>query len=659
MNKFFYSKIAVQNIKKNGKFYIPYILSCIGTVAGFYIMCAITFNEGISAMPGSASLQTILFLGIIVIGIFSTIFIFYTNKFLMTRRKKEIGLYNILGMEKRHISKILFWETILIGILSNVLGLVTGILLDKLVSLFLFYILDYEIPMGFYVSKIGMVITFVLFFSIFFLNLLSNLIKIKLAKPIELLHGGNVGEKEPKTRWLLAILGVLSLFGGYYIAITTESPLKALSLFFVAVLLVIVGTYCMFTACSITILKLLRRNKKFYYQTKHFISVSGMMYRMKQNAVGLSNICILSTMVLVMVSTTVSLYVGVEDSIQAIYPAEIMVDVRYTKNEFEQDEIISKVKEVVHSQGRNISNFSDYEYLAFTAGRMGDQFTLETGNIYNSEVSELYFISANEYNRLTGELIELSKNEVLLHSDSRVLGNSFSILNKKFEVVEYKEEFPKLNGAIVSLVPNYYIVVSDDEVLHDLYVGQRDVYQDNASDMRYDIHFDIDGTKEEKINCAKALRDANITGNYETLRIDGRQENKNDVYGLYGGFLFLGIFLGILFLMATALIIYYKQISEGYEDKARFEIMQKVGLSRDEIKSSINSQVLMVFFLPILTAVIHVMFAFKLITRLLALLHLTNTMLFLQSTVITILVFAVIYAMVYTLTSKIYYRIVS
>lgn len=307
MSNMFYPKLAVTNIKKNGKFYFPYMLTCVGTIAMFYIMCSITFNDGLNSIPHNDSLKIILHLGCTVIGLFSVIFLLYTNSFLMKRRKKEFGLFNILGMEKRHISKIMTYETLIISFISVLLGITVGILFGKLIMMALFKFLSFKVSINSSISSKGLIISVILFSAIFLLTLLTNLAKMHLSNPIELLRGGNTGEKEPKTKIILAILGFACVGTGYYIAIVTKSPLQALTLFFLAVVLVIIGTYCLFTAGSIAVLKLMRKNKKYYYKTSHFISVSGMLYRMKQNAVGLANICILSTMVLVMISTTVCL----------------------------------------------------------------------------------------------------------------------------------------------------------------------------------------------------------------------------------------------------------------------------------------------------------------------------------------------------------------
>jgi len=656
-----YTKLAMQNIKKNGKFYFPYILTCVGTVAMFYIMCAMSFNDGIKKMPGHNSLSMILTLGCVVIGIFAIIFLFYTNSFLMKRRNKELGLYNILGMEKSHIAKVLFFETIYIGAIGLGFGLFFGILLDKLMILLLCKLIGFSVPLGFSISRVSIVSTTILFGCIIFLTLLSNLAKIRLAKPIELLNGGNVGEKEPKTKWFLTIIGLICIVAGYYIAITVKSPLTAITLFFVAVILVIIGTYCLFTAGSIAILKLLRKNKRYYYQTKHFTSVSGMIYRMKQNAVGLANICILSTMVLVIVSTTVCMYMGVEDSLDLRYPKDCIVHMNNVTAK-EQETALQVINNTLDNKAENISYYTS---LGFGSKRDGDIFdTANLDDTYtDSNVAVLEFLTEAEYARMSGQEVTLSDNEALVFESYGKLGDSFTLFNKTYTIKEHLKSLP-IDGSYSALMIQQYYIVVNSKVADDINIAQQNVFGEKASTYSATIMFDLDCADDKKAAIATALSgtiEDEISKNPDnkcSFYIENRQANEMDFYAAYGGFLFLGLFLGTLFLMATALIIYYKQISEGYDDKIRFEIMQKVGMSKEEVKSTIRSQVLKIFFLPIIVAAIHVAGAFNMITRLLALFSLTNVNLFFICTTITILIFIVIYAIVYVLTAKVYYKIV-
>ena len=670
MSRVFYPRLAVSTIKKNGKFYFPYILTCICTIAMFYIMCFIKSNEGINNMPGADSLEQIMGLGTNVIGIFSIIFLFYTNSFLIKRRKKELGLYNILGMEKRHIAKILFYETIITWVISMITGLLLGTLFSKLILLLYVKLLSFDIPFGFSISVYGIKSSLRLFSAIFLLLLISNLFRIKLAKPIELLKGGNVGEKEPKTKLLMAITGAICLGIGYYIAITTESPLDALILFFVAVILVIIGTYLLFNAGSIALLKLLRKNKNYYYKTKHFTSISGMIYRMKQNATGLANICILSTMVLVMVTGTVSLYLGAEDALRNRYPYDIKVSKTLQGKNSERDKLMQSVLDTVSAQNRKVVKIKDYESLSTVLYYDKGQFISNITNDFSSSNYEIFiFITADEYTHITGKTPNITGNDVLAYSNKRKIEDTFTVFGQTFTVKEHLENMPIFSDYRAIAMNLHFIVLSSDEVFAEVTNAQLEAYGEEASQPIYEIYLDIDGTDEEKIACAEAVD--NVTRDKVEYTMDdgsigyryvnymqSRQMRAKQFYTLYGGFLFLGLFLGTLFMMATALIIYYKQISEGYDDKERFQIMQKVGMSKDEIKATIRSQVLKVFFLPIIAAAIHIAAAFKMITKLLALMNLTNVPLFFWCTVATLLVFSIIYGIVYALTAKVYYKIV-
>lgn len=664
VGKSFSLKLAVNNIKNNRKFYLPYFLASIGIIGMFYIIAFLSISKGIQAM--SDALSMIMGFGVFVMGIFAFIFLFYTNSFLLKRRKKEIGLYNILGMEKKHIGKILIIENTIISLSSIILGLLCGILFSKLVHLFLSWVFGIEPPFGIDVSWLAVVITLALFGVLFVLTMITNQMSIHLAKPIELLYGGNVGEKEPKTKWLLAIIGVICLGVGYYIAITTESPLTAIMLFFVAVVLVIIGTYCLFTAGSVAILKTLKKNHKFYYKPGNFTAVSGLIYRMKQNAVGLANICILSTMVLVMVSGTVSLYAGMNDVLDGRYAGDVIASVtphdgqRITSED--RQLVGDTMKKICREEGRKIVKYYDHEALIFSVQKKDDGFQVDS-DIERVEsvdqVANLAILTADEYERISGEKVTLKKDEVAVHSYGDELAEDFSINQMKFQVKERLDKFVMEDLAIY-MTEAYYLVVADDQVLNQINDMQAKAYGGNGSQINTEFVLDMDGTNEEKIACYNKMQDAlyDLRFPFEMMRIDSKQEGSKDFTGLVGGFLFLGIFLGIVFTFAAALIIYYKQISEGYYDKDKFEIMQKVGMSKSEVKKTIRKQVLMVFFVPLVMAGIHILAAFQMITRLLQVFMMYNVTLFALCTLGTFVVFAVIYAIVYAVTAREYYKIV-
>ena len=652
-----YTKLAITNIKNNRQFYFPYLLTGIITVAMFYIMCALESNPGIQSMPGAKDLGLILRLGIGVIGIFAVIFLFYTNSFIIKRRKKELGIYNILGMEKRHIAKILSKEAFFTAIIAIGGGLVTGVLFHKLACMLLYRMIGFNGGITFSFSKKGVMITAILFAIVYLLTYIYDLFQVQLANPIELLQSGNKGEREPKTKAIMAVLGVLCLGTGYFIAITTKNPIKALTLFFVAVILVIIGTYLLFTAGSIALLKILRRNKGYYYQTKHFTSVSGMIYRMKQNAVGLANICILSTMVLVAVSTTVSLYVGVEDIMKERYPNEINISAYYDTGAPAEDSIAPIVEKSVKESGRKIRHEEDYLELYFAAIKDQGQYSLDKEKVKTAgdRVSGFVVLTREDCKKKYNEEIpELAENEVALFTIKKTDMDTLVLENRSYHVKEIKqfqntEDFETIADIMDEY---YYVIVNDVQDMERLWQLQKEIYQENSSSISRQVRVDIDGDSEQKKECFENIKTALGPEQAKArILIDSRQSNLDEFYQIYGGFLFLGLFLGILFLMITVLIIFY-------DDKERFSIMEKVGMSNDEVKATIRSQVRTVFFLPILMAAVHVGMAFPMIKRLLSLFGLSNTALFAGCMAGTILVFTLIYLLVFLKTSKTYYKIV-
>lgn len=655
-----YPKLAFDNIRKNARIYLPYILTCMLMIAMFYIMKSLSLNEGLNGIFGAQTTAYILGLGTYVIGIFAFIFLFYTNSFLLKQRKKEFGLYNILGMEKRHIAKMLGYESLYVTLLSFVGGLGSGILLDKLMYVVVSRLVGVEVQLGFYISVKAIQTTLLLFGIVFVLIFLNSMRMIHLSQPIELLKGGSVGEREPKAKWLIALLGILCLGSGYYISLTIQNPLLALSLFFVAVLLVIFGTYLLFTAGSIALLKLLKKSKRYYYQTKHFISVSGMMYRMKQNAVGLANICILSTMVLVMASSTTSLLVGVEEILREHYPYQIELQ-QQCKTGDTSDVIAETVRSLAAEQEIAITDVESHKNIQFQMIVDGDTLRAGAGSDDFSRlanVRNVFAITAADYTAYTGDPVTLAEHEVLLWGNREPYALSyFNIFGERFEVQRSTEKFIENIAMNADICPTMGIVVKDITVIEMLYQEQAAVYGKNASHLIWFYGLNIDGDEAQQKHfytlLSERLRNQSI---HVTMKC--RAEQKTGLYALYGGLFFLGIFLGLLFTMATVLIIYYKQISEGYDDQSRFEIMQKVGMSEQEVKHAIHSQVLTVFFLPLMMAGLHTAVAFPIVRKILTMLQMTNAKLFAMSNICVFLAFTAIYVVIYLLTAHAYYKIV-
>lgn len=647
-------KLALNNIKQNRKFYLPYVLASIGIVAMFYIIWFLATNQGLQKLDGNQYISMVMGLGGVIIGLFSVIFLFYINSFLMKQRRKEIGLYNILGMEKRHIGRILFTENFITSVISIVVGLACGILFSKLVFMTVCKIMNATTPIKFGISGISIIATIVVFGLIFLLLLLRNQMRIHLAKPIELLKGSNIGEREPKTKIVLSIIGVICLAAGYGISLSIHDPLKAIVLFFVAVVLVIVGTYLLFTTVSIAILKALKRNKNYYYKPQHFTSVSGMLYRMKQNAVGMANICILSTMVLVMVSTTVCMQFGVKDAVNSMAPEDSVITASYDSSRGMlsatwMDQQKDKLKELADKSGTNISDVTNYSLLAFNTSRDGSVFTIKRGE-YTSSSVQVGIVTAAEYKRLTGKDAGITGNQILASGDS--VANSLTLEGNKYTVVNKVDDFITVKPGF-GLSESHIFVVSQP-------VAERIVRELKGaySDLSYYMMFNSSSSEEKATALASEYENTMDGRTYKYATVTSRAGYESEYNGLTGGFLFLGIFLGIVFTFAAALIIYYKQISEGYYDKDKFEIMQKVGMSNSEVKRSIRSQVLMVFYIPLIVAGCHMMGAFNMVRQMLRLFNLTNVGLFLGCTALTFVAFAAIYALVYFVTAKEYYKIV-
>ena len=666
MSKHIYPKLAWQNLRKNGKFYIPYIFTVIGTSAAFYILLALSATTSLPDKIRYQYLEVYMYLGLVVIGIFSFIFLFYTNSFLIKRRNKELGLYNILGMDKSHIGRMLAYETLYTGLFGITGGIVFGILLQKLATLLLGHLAGFDIQFGFYIYYGGIAITFCFFFAILIINLICNLFRIHTQDPIQIIRAGSTGEKEPKVKIFVTLLGIVTLGAGYYIAMTAKTAIDAFAFYFLAVILVIIGTYCLFTAISIAVLKLMRKNKKYYYKTSHFINISGMLYRMKRNAVGLANICILSTMVLVMVSATLSLYLGTDDMVKTSIPTDYTVYVDYNidpENPYNSENMEKHLVDMIESQGLEITSLNIGDTMAIPANYTDSVIDVSS----QDRIANINFMTLENYRILSDpDCGDLKENEIIVIGPYDYLtADRISFVGSKGE-----REFDvksRIDGG-KNMENTYVVVVSDKSVIDSLY-GTTESYMEDGmpvyqGSLNQIFYINSTGTDEEKINCTENFTFLDETGElgigmYNYVSTNNQQEMLSEVKSMNGGFFFLGIFLGIVFILGTVLIIYYKQISEGYEDATRFDIMQKVGLDKKDIRRSISSQILVVFFMPLIVAAIHVIFDFRLIDMMLTLFTITNTSLTLWCTVGAFGGFVVIYVLAFILTARSYYKIVS
>ncbi len=667
--RFLYLRLALANLKKNRQTYLSFFLSTVCTIFVFYIFCMIALNGGIKKLRGASSMQVMMVLGAVVVAIFAFAFLFYANSFLIKRRKKELGLYAILGLEKKHIARILFHETVTLLIGSLVCGIGFGISLSRLMFLLVQALMRVPTPIVFQVTPLPLLLTCGLFAAVFLVLLIYNRLQVHLNSPVSLMRGQQRGEKEPKTRWLLALTGIAAMAAGYVIANSVDNPMKALAVFFIAVLLVIVGTYALFTAGSIAFLKLLRRNKSYYYKPRNFISVSGMIYRMKQNAAGLAGICILSTMAIITIGTTGALYIGQGDMLRDQNPTDQKLAIQ--EGILDPGQVETMIRNLASESQVDITDLSTAAYCRAFVLREGDVISQAGMESINSteqykKVWDLYILPVASYNAMVNGAYTLGDGQALLFQSRDVPDTAFlTVGDTTLQIKQNLTAFPVAHKGHTSLEPPMYLVLRDREtvaaVMKSLAGSEAEAYFMQAfwwntqgsyealSAFSQSLHTDL--TRQ----LSAMLQENGGDGGYELSDINTiRQE----WYAMYGGFLFLGVFLGLLFLMATTLIIYFKQVSEGYMDHDRFIILQKVGMARDEVKATVRKQILMVFILPIVAAILHTFGALHMMTEMLSMFGLGNTLLIALSIFTTAGVFALLYAMVYALTARTYYGMV-
>ncbi len=672
MKRGIFPKLARSGIAKNRRLYMPYILSCMGMVMMFYIVHFLSYSSALKEMAGGRTMEAILSLGKIVVAVFALIFLTYTNSFLMKSRYKEFGLYNVLGMDKKSIRRIVCWESVYIAAAGLAGGLLLGIAFSKIAELGLLNIVEADVDYGFTVPVEAILYTVLIFGAIFLFLLIKSAVQVSRAKPLELMKKQAEGEKPPKANWVAALLGAVVLIAAYWIAVTIKTPLTALTMFFVAVLMVIGATYLLFMAGSVALCGILKKNKKYYYQKNHFVSVSSMAYRMKRNGAGLASICILSTMVLVMLTSTSSLYFGKEEAIKANHPMDNEIAVSVNKLENLDPEKTIQVAEAYEGVFREYqvqpSEVKSYCYALISAMETDGGFLYDPDpdrwtNFDN--LRDIYFVSTADYARMTGEQLTLGPDEALC-SVLRCSWNGDRIdLNGRVLNIRGTAEnvfFP--GNANVSMVPSLCFIVPDYSCLEQLaelnyggysLLSPRFYYGYNLTGVSKELCSEIFGQMRYSLESVPLIRDLNGYSYNSGCRAD----DEDDFKTTYGGLFFIGIVLSILFIFAAAMIIYYKQISEGYEDRGRFEIMQKVGMTREDIRKNINSQVLSVFFAPLLAAGVHLAFAFPLVWKLLQLFNLTNLGFAIRVNVIAFGAFALFYALIYKTTAKSYYQIVS
>ena len=622
----FYFKLAATGISKNRKMYFPYLLTCICMVMMYYIVAFLC-----------------------------------TNSFLIRRRQREFGLYYVLGMGKRNLVKIMICETLLTAVVSIAGGLVLGILFSKLGELVITKLLGADISFDMQIDPRAIMSTLVLFVIIFALIMLRMLVFLWRSRPVEMLRSDKVGEKPPKGNWFFALAGIVLLGAAYYLAVTIEDPITALMWFFVAVIMVIVATYLLFIAGSVTFGRLLQKNKRYYYRTNHFVSLSSMIYRMKRNGAGLASICILSTMVLVMVSGVMCLWLGMEDMLHVRYPREITAEI-YTEDKERADQVKAIMEQVVEEHGAEKENVIAYTMLETSAFQKEDQILFDTSSMNQFSIQdtgsmrEIYVITIDDYNRLKGKNETLAEDEVMISMPKNEKTYSYDTITVEggstWKVKSTLNKFSLYGADAATMIPSMYIFVPDQNAMKEIYAAQAEYYQDAASEIEQYYGFDLNCPSEEQIEITGEMFDRFAQAQNENpdfagrISLEGRELERSWFLGMYGGLFFLGIILGIVFIAGMVIIIYYKQISEGYEDQDRFDILMKIGMTRKEVRRSVNSQVLTVFFLPLIAAGLHTGFAFPIIRRILKLLGFVNTALLIEVTVSCYIVFALFYIII-------------
>ncbi len=668
-----YSKLAVDGIRKNKRLYIPYVLTGIVMSMMSYIIYFLSSSDMLEHMKGGGTLRTLLPVGSVVVAFFSLIFMFYSNSFLIRQRNREFGLYNVLGMDKWNLSRIMFAENVIVAGVSIAGGLVSGIALSKLAELVMYNLINGDITYTMRIDLVSVGRTILLFGVIYTLLLLNSVIKVRRSSAIEMLKSSNVGEKPPKANWLLAIIGVAILGWAYYIALSIKQPLSAIVWFMLAVVMVIVATYLLFVSGSVAFCRMLQKNKNYYYKVNHFVSISSMVYRMKRNGAGLASICILATIVLVMISSTLSLYVGAEDSLNTRYPYDIALRLYVPGVEYFNENSFSHMRSAVNEKVTNKETALEYSGVDIAGLFTDDGIIVDQKSYTDFDMSDydnigfVHVVSLDDYNRIMGTNETLGKDECLLHCyRATYSGDTFGIQYcTPLKVKSIVDEMYVSGYAAMQVVPMVTVVTADVKNLVAPLVAVENSQGSSILEFFWYYAFDMSVAPETKISTYEKLysesNDILIMGEdgSYSYSIDCKEADREEFYGMYGGLFFIGILLSIVFVFATVLIIYYKQISEGFEDQRRFDVMQKVGMTKKEIRKSINSQVLTVFFLPLVVAGLHLTVAFPILWKLLQLFNLANMGLMIVVTIACFLAFAFVYALVYKITSNAYYAIVS
>lgn len=669
----FYPRLAAQGLRKNAEMSLPYLLMGILMVGVSYIMNYLTRGSMLSALSMGDTTLLVLTMGKIVVALFSAFFLYYCNSFLIRRRMKEFGLYNILGMGKRNIARIMLWETLLTALLVLSGGLLLGLGLSRLMEMTLLNLVhaDYTPPLELFYQS-GVIWVLILFGLIYLLILVANLLRMRLTNPVALLRSENAGEKPPRANWVIGLAGLLILFAAYALALYSNSPYLALIYFFVAVIMVILATYLLFISGSVVLCRILKGHKHYYYKTRHFISVSSMAYRMKRNGAGMATICILCTMVLVILVSTVCLYGGTASMVNSTCPQDVNITIGLAVQE-ESDPLLQAMQtaalDSIRQLGYEPQNVTGYRSLTDTGKIVDGNFSaISQSDPLTTQIMELTVYPLSLYEEFTGEQIDLSKQELLCYPfKTATCPDSLSFYGgSMYQLRRIATSLPDtlLSDDYKSSWPCLILFAADWDAFRAEMAIQSNKEDVFVSD-RLSLHFDVDDALAEDATLSFTVRDAIISARNQlqfnghcSIAIDSRSEYLTELYSLFGGLFFLGIILGPLFSLSAMLIMYYKQICEGYEDTSRFAVMRKVGLSEHDIRQSIRSQVLTVFFAPLALAGLHLAFAMPMVRLILGAFGLHNDSLFFGVALLSFLVFSVVYTLVYGITARRYYRIV-
>ncbi len=649
----FYIRLAVSNVKKNKPVYYPFFLTNILSVMIFFCLASIQNQAIIATLPGSYIFVQFLKVGVVMTGMFVGVFLLYTNGLLIRQRKKELGLYTIFGLEKKHIAKVLMLESLLLTAAGLVAGILSGVILGKLFFLILLKLLHLDSGLAFqFLTKAAMQ-TSICFIIIGVLILFYNLFSVMKAKPVELLYADHKGDDYHSFVWLKALLGILCIGGAYALIFTIPSPIDIIGRVFPIALLILLGTLFFFSSCSVVLLQALKKNDNYYYKPQNFISVSGLIYRLKQNAKGLSNICILSMVVMVIDTTTLALYVGQKEMISFRFPMETKISVSDIADG--QPTLPQFVHKTAEQYDMEISRKADYNVTYISGVYKDNTVSVYQPDIYPPDMTcGVYLITWEDYSHMEEGAEPLGADEVFVFSSSKDLGVSeISFDSLKYRVKAELSELAIQSKSVLSSETHYYFICpmqkDIDNILAELSPAE------NKFSQTYSMMFDAEGGQETDFNAALQNQ---LGSNYAGAKYENAETKRQSDNYTYGGFLFIGLLLSLLFMIFLALVIYYKQITEGYSDRYNFEVMQKVGLDRNEVSAIVHKEIRTMFFLPLIIAVIHLAVSLYAVAMLLAVFGLTNVLVLLLCAGTISLLFAFIYIVMYFSTAKTYCKIV-